>query len=161
VVHDRGGGRRDVSDRTRNMLVAMDGSVASLKAARLAVGLAGSCDARVRLVAVLEEAAPPNGHNEGEREAQLRDTLAYVRRLGSEAGLDVEAVVRRGRGVEPYETILAEADQWPADLLFLGRRSHRGLGRALLGSQAEHVLEFAQLPVVVGPAAGPSRTGSI
>jgi len=143
----------------RNVLVAIDGSVASLKAARVAMSLAASCRGRVRMVAVADEEserAPPDALGTGTqtaetRQTQLRDSLEYLRRLGADGGLDVEAVLRHRRGAEPYELILEEADRWPADLLCVGRRSHRGLGRALLGSQTEHVLEFAQIPVVVVP----------
>lgn len=140
-----------MNTRRRRLLVAVDGSVASLKAARLAVDLAGSLGGYVRFLAVVDERGPQS--QEG-RETQLRDTLEYVRRLGSEAGLEVEAVLHHTDG-EPYERILEEAEESKADLLFVGRRGHRGIGRALLGSQAEHVLEFARLPVVVVPESGP------
>lgn len=140
----------------RRVLVAVDGSVASLKAARFAVDFAVSCSARVRIIAVADENAVGEAQSRERREAQLQDTLDYVRRLGSGAGLEIDAVLRHRAATEPYELILEEADQWTADLLFVGRRSHRGLGRALLGSQAEHVLEFAQLPVVVIPETAPS-----
>jgi nucleotide-binding universal stress UspA family protein len=140
-----------MSAAPRNILLATDGSLASLKAARVAVALAASCQGRLRVLAVAEEGPAPPQLSPERREAQLRDAMDHVRRLGAEAGLDVEAVLRRRADAQPYELILEEAEHWPADLLFLGRRSHRGLGRALLGSQTEHVLEFAQLPVVVVP----------
>jgi nucleotide-binding universal stress UspA family protein len=136
-------------------LVAIDGSVASLEAARRALDLAASCKARVRIIAVVEEGPGERAQTPERREAQLKDAVDYVRRLGTESGLTVEAFLRRRAGAEPYELILQEADDWTADILFMGRRSHRGLGRALLGSQAEHVLEFAQRPVVIIPGTVP------
>jgi nucleotide-binding universal stress UspA family protein len=56
-------------------------------------------------------------------------------------------------GVEPYEVILSEAEGWAADVIVVGRGTHHGIGRVLLGSQADHVLEFSSLPVIVVPAA--------
>jgi nucleotide-binding universal stress UspA family protein len=135
----------------RRILVAVDGSVASLRAARAALDFAASCHARIRVVAVADDGAGPQAQTSEQREAQLQDALDHLCRLGSDAGLEVEPVMRRREGAEPYELILEEAAQWDADMLFMGRRGHRGLGRALLGSQAEHVLEFARLPVAVVP----------
>lgn len=146
-----------MSARSRRFLLAVDGSVASLEAARLAFDFAASCNARVRVIAVVEEGPGRHAQSPEHREAQLQDAVDYVGRLGTDAKLEVEAVLRRRVGAEPYELILQEAGDWSADLLFMGRRSHRGLGRALLGSQAEHVLEFAQLPVVVVPESAPSQ----
>jgi nucleotide-binding universal stress UspA family protein len=139
------------------ILAATDGSVASLKAARLAIALAGSCAARVRIVAVVDDETVPRAQSRKRREDQLRDTLQYLRRLGTDAGVEVEVTLEKGAEAAPFEVILEEADRWRADLLFLGRRSHRGLGRALLGSQAEHVLEFSRLPVVVVPESATSE----
>jgi nucleotide-binding universal stress UspA family protein len=144
----------------RRVLVAVDGSVASLKAARLTVELATSWHAAVRAIAVadgesagrlLDIAGRPGPTARERRQTQLRDVLDYVKRLATDAGLEVDVLLRDPAGAQPYELILDEADRWKADLLFVGRREHRGLGRALLGSQAEHVLEFARLPVVVVP----------
>jgi nucleotide-binding universal stress UspA family protein len=146
-----------VSSPSRRFLLAIDGSVASLAAARGALDFAALCGARIRVIAVVEEGPGPHPQSPEHREAQLQDAVAYVRRLGAESHVEVEAALRRRAGAEPYELILEEADQWSADLLFMGRRSHHGLGRALLGSQAEHVLEFAQLPVVVVPESVPPR----
>jgi len=140
----------------RNLLVAVDGSVASLEAARLALDIAAACHGSVRALAVVDDDTAYDRREGDTRGKQLEHTLEYVRHLGSEAGLEVETVLRhRGSGA-PYEVILEEAERWPADQLFMGRRSHRGLGRALLGSQTEHVLEFAPLPVVVVPESAPS-----
>lgn len=145
--------RREAS-APEKVLVAVDGSVASLKAARLAVSLAASWHATVRFISVTD-ADPgrnpiPTARVE-EQAAELRNALDYVCRLGTEAGVAVEGMLRSGHGAQPYERILDEAEDWGADLLLVGRRRHHGLGRALLGSQAEHVLEFAQLPVMVVP----------
>lgn len=148
-----------MSEVPRRVLAAVDGSVASLKAGRLAIGLASTWGAAVRLIGVAdeptrggrqpEETRASSGHEE--RRTQLRNVLEYVRREHDGASVVIDTVLRERPGAQPYELILEEAERWHADLLVVGRRGHRGLGRALLGSQAEHVLEFAALPVVVVP----------
>ncbi len=149
------------------VLAAVDGSVPSLQAARVATELAASWKARVRVVAVggaegvgrvLDAQGSPGPPARERKDAQLKDVLDYVCRLCAEAGVEADAVLRPASGEEPYEGILREAEAWGADLLVLGRSGHRGLGRALLGSQAEHVLEFARLPVVVVPESPRAHT---
>jgi len=147
-----------MSEIPRRVLAAVDGSVASLKAGRLAIQLAATWGAAVRLIGVADE--PTRGvvgsevgraSRHEERRTQLRNAMEYVRREHGGTPVVVDVVLRERPGAQPYELILEEAERWRADLLVVGRRGHRGLGRALLGSQAEHVLEFAGLPVVVVP----------
>lgn len=148
----------------QRVLAAVDGSLASLHAVRLAIALAASWGAAVRAVAVADaesverfpEMAGPVGPSARERRmVQLRDALDYAQRLAGEAGVEMEALLREAGPAQPYEVLLREAELWGAELLFLGRSEHRGIGRALLGSQAEHVLEFARLPVVLVPDPAP------
>jgi nucleotide-binding universal stress UspA family protein len=143
------------------ILIAVDGSPASLRAASLAIDLAVAWHADVRAIAVLgEEAAdrflePSRPHERSAMERRrngLEYALEHLSRSGAGKGIKVQSVLRVRKDAPPYEVILEEAATWKADLLFVGRTSHRGLGRALLGSQTEHILEFAHTPVVVVPA---------
>ena len=45
--------------------------------------------------------------------------------------------------------ILDEAVSWGADLIVMGKLGKRGVSRILLGSVAERVIEFANLPVLL------------
>jgi nucleotide-binding universal stress UspA family protein len=144
----------------RRILLAVDGSAGSLQASRLAFRLAASWGAALRAIAVVgkDRAGPlvarvetaPSARDRAR--ASLEDTLAHLVRAGAEAGVTVEPALRVAPEVEPYEVILDEAERWPADLIVVGRGAHHGIGRALLGSQADHVLEFATLPIIVVPA---------
>lgn len=143
------------------VLVAVDGSPASLQAGRLAVTLAASWRASVRTVAVqgneraerlVDRVGGGSAPARERRRAALEDALAHLAQFAAEAGVTVECVVRVRAEAKPYEVILEEVDRWRADVLVVGRGGHRGIGRALLGSQTEHVLEFATLPVIVVPA---------
>jgi nucleotide-binding universal stress UspA family protein len=90
---------------------------------------------------------------------QLRQSgMAIITRVAGLAraqGVEVEAAVLEGI---PFEVILEDARRWKADLVLMGRTGRTGPGRALLGSEAERVLEFTDRPVLIVPAteAGPA-----
>lgn len=87
-------------------------------------------------------------------------------RLGNEAldylrtvelyfdGVQVETIVRFG---DPVSEILHEAEAFGADLIAVTATGRSGIGRAVLGSVAEHVYRKAKVPVMlIRPGAGPS-----
>ena len=42
-----------------------------------------------------------------------------------------------------------QARQWPADLIVIGTHGRRGVGRMLLGSDAEQIVRTAPVPVLL------------
>ena len=54
---------------------------------------------------------------------------------------------------EHTSEILAEAEEWGADILVLGTQGRGGLSRFLIGSVAESVVRRAPCDVLVIPAA--------
>ena len=135
-------------DRPR-LFVATDGSPAAVAATRCAVELASDCGGFLRVVTVGEIDARPLTRGR----ADLERSLAHAVRLGTEAGVETTSAIVEGDGRDTYDAILAAATDWGADLLFVGRTGRHGPGRAMMGSQAEHVLEFSDIPVVVVPPA--------
>jgi nucleotide-binding universal stress UspA family protein len=145
--------------RQLHLLVAVDGSAPSLQAARLAIKTAREMDGIVRIVTVmvdrttheLLDTAGSGGTPARDRAAAgFRDVASYLEELGARTGVTVDCTHLEIDG-PPYEAILGLAGEWEADFIFIGRTSRTGPGRALLGSQTEHVLEFAEVPVVVVP----------
>lgn len=67
-------------------------------------------------------------------------------------GLKVETMVRRGYAPE---AILAAADELDVDLIAMGTRGRTGLGRLVLGSTAERVVQCAPCPVLTSHASTP------
>ena len=63
--------------------------------------------------------------------------------------MPVEALTFHG---QPARVILDQASAWGADVIVLGRSGVRRVGQPFVGSQVLHVLEFAEVPVVVVPA---------
>jgi nucleotide-binding universal stress UspA family protein len=44
--------------------------------------------------------------------------------------------------------IVQQAGEWPADLIVCGTHGRRGIGRLVLGSDAEYVVRHASVPVL-------------
>lgn len=143
------------------ILLAVDDSPAGLAAARVAVALAQACAADVRAVTVMvdgpleAELAGIGGGTESSR--ALRE-----RRGGGQTALlrHVEALARSHDVIpsteallgEPAPTILAEARAYRPDVIVIGRSDRRRAGAPYVGSEVRHVLEFAEVPVLVVPA---------
>lgn len=79
-------------------------------------------------------------------EAKLREVAGPLRKRG----LKVETTVRRGYAPE---AILAAARELEIDLVAMGTRGRTGLGRVVLGSTAERVVQCAPCPVLTSHAA--------
>jgi nucleotide-binding universal stress UspA family protein len=138
----------------RRILAAVDDSAAGLEAARVAVDLAVGSGAVLRAITVLHDhqlQAVMGGEAARtlhELEAGARSLLAWVGDLAARRGLPFEAVERSG---EPFRKILDEADTWRAEVIVIGRSDRRGPSSPYLGSETAHVLEFAEVPVLVVP----------
>ena len=136
---------------TARLLVCIDGSQASLEAGRLAVDLARRWHSRLRADYVVEGAEMANGAAADTTE-RLREggraILSRIAALGAAAGVQVEQVLLEG---VPFKVILDDARAWHADVIIMGRTGRTGPGRALLGSEAERVLEFSERPVLIVP----------
>jgi nucleotide-binding universal stress UspA family protein len=137
---------------TRRLLVCVDGSRASLEVARLAIDLARRWKSQLRVVYVVET-AEIDGAPDEDVITRLRESgHAILTRIGEMAlidGIPVDQVLLEGI---PFEAILEDARAWNADVILMGRTGRTGPGRALLGSEAERVLEFTDRPVLIVPA---------
>jgi nucleotide-binding universal stress UspA family protein len=139
------------------ILLAVTDSPAGLAAARAAIHFATQSGGQVRAVHVLAEPAAAAGPRRGaprveadaRRSADSASVLGYVTGLGRRAGVAVEALTLHG---QPARAILDQASAWQADVIVLGRSGVRHVGQPFVGSQVLHVLEFAEVPVVVVPA---------
>ena len=65
------------------------------------------------------------------------------------AGVEADTVLYDRLSGEVHELVIREAAEWPADLIVLGTHGRRGVGRAVLGSSAEHILRHATVPVLL------------
>ena len=75
--------------------------------------------------------------------------LAAARKRVEDAGIPVEVQMREVFGSRIGDSVLDEAANWPADLIVIGTHGRRGLRRLVLGSDAEHILRSAPVPVLL------------
>jgi nucleotide-binding universal stress UspA family protein len=138
------------------LLVAVDDSPAGIRAARVGSELAARLGAELRLMTVLQDhlltaalaqvSAEPSLPER--RLGSVASVLAHAVRLAAEAGVTAQTCQREG---DPGREVLAEARSWSADLLVLGRAAQRRPGEAYVGDVAAHVLELAEVPVLLVP----------
>jgi nucleotide-binding universal stress UspA family protein len=138
-----------------NILVAIDGSEHSRRAARFAHDLAQQTGARITLLFVLE---PPRVLPFGFLDSEVitaphTDTkeMDTVQRLLEQVAADlpkaqVEKVVEFGA---PADTIVSVAEKRGVDLIVVGARGLSRGGKWLLGSVSDRVLQHAGRPVTV------------
>jgi nucleotide-binding universal stress UspA family protein len=146
-----------------HILVAVDDSPAALAAAQLAVHLAVDCHASLRAVTVVADRAvaerlradlgetDPSDGLARRRGAAAHAVLRYVETLARRASVPIETVRLDG---QPAARVLQQAQAWAADLIVLGRSDLAGAGQPYVGAETRQILEFAEQPVLVVPAAG-------
>jgi nucleotide-binding universal stress UspA family protein len=143
----------------RSILVPIDFSEHSEKAAIHAARLAACFGCTVTLLHVinlrdypinrypLEYTVPDRYISQSEfAESEAKNRLKSFENQFSSRGLRVEIETRVG---SPFEEILTAADKCAADLIVIGSHGGTGIGRLLLGTTAERVIERARCPVLV------------
>lgn len=144
----------------KRILVPVDGGATSMRGLGEALRLAKENGAKLCLLHVVEEyaviAAPEMGASiapllESMR-AGGRKTLAAVARRAYAAGAKPECVVVEDFGGRVADAVVKQAKKWRADLIVMGTHGRRGVQRALLGSDAELVLRYSPVPVLLVPA---------
>jgi nucleotide-binding universal stress UspA family protein len=140
-----------------SVLLCIDASPAASAATRVAVTAARELNLRLCALYVIEDSGlatrvnrARDGHGTQAEQLQTSEALsARLRTMAANEGVQTEWFVDKG---EPFERILEHARALQPTFIVMGRAGRRGPGRALLGSQVEHVLEFTEWPVIVVPA---------
>jgi nucleotide-binding universal stress UspA family protein len=140
----------------KRLLIAVDGTQASIAAVRRAIEMADRGSAELRLVHVIDETtvrwserAFPRRHaidslaEEGER--VLDEALAMIRTAAYTAST---ARLRRDRTAQGVATLIAaEAASWRADLILVGSRGRGPIRRTLRGGLEAQLMRHASVPV--------------
>jgi nucleotide-binding universal stress UspA family protein len=58
------------------------------------------------------------------------------------------------------DVVIEQATSWPADLIVLGTHGRRGIGRVMMGSDAEDIVRSAPVPVLLVRAVGTGAQAS-
>lgn len=139
----------------RRMLLPVDGSDASLKAAEYALELAVCEDCEVLVLHVVDEdvAEDMARFSDRSREAVLENMknsgleyISDIRKKAADREIDVETEVAVG---VPSRVILSEARKRDIDVIVMGTVGRKGARRVLIGSVTERVIEHSNIPVLV------------
>ena len=154
----------------RKIVVPIDGSVTAASGLDEAIKLAKLTGARLRLVYVIElinfttciETAG----------VYASDAIAVMTKSGEEilerarfhaaaSGITAETALLDNLSLRVSEQVIEQANAWKADLIVIGTHGRRGVGRLMLGSDAEEIVRRAPVPVLVVrvPAARGNETG--
>ena len=143
----------------KRILVPVDGSAVSDRGLKEALSLARAAGARVRLLHVVAEYVAYSNVEatidlepilEGLRAAG-RKTLARIERRAQGKGVRIEAALAESPGGRVADAIVDEAKRWRADAIVMGTHGRRGVKRMLLGSDAELVIRYSPVPVLLIP----------
>jgi len=141
----------------KHILIPVDGSELSLRAAKVGIEQAKLTQGKVTALHVISPfrsisymgtilAATEFAYNE-EAKANAGRYIEQVKVLADAAGVPFEGVAEFGD--EPYDTIVQTCKAKQADLIVMGSNGWRGMTRLLLGSETHKVLLRADVPVLV------------
>lgn len=142
-------------EKYRNILIAVDSSRHSLKAAEQGLQLAQELGAKVALVFVLDPNLEAGNVDAGimptQAKAQLEEEaqLTFETLKGQYPKISMEHFMPEG---QPQEELLKLSHDWQADLIVMGTHGRTGLLHLLMGSVAEHLLRHSKVPVLVVPS---------
>jgi nucleotide-binding universal stress UspA family protein len=141
----------------RNILVPIDGSATAQRGLREALGIAAAHQASLHLLTVVDDfpMLMQMASEEGFKQtmAQVRQAaevlLAKGRQLASEAGIAARTKLRNVTHGRVGDVIVDEARLAGCDLIVMGTHGRRGFSRLAIGSDAEHVVRIADVPVLL------------
>jgi len=143
----------------KRILVATDGSKLSKKAVSTAIDLAAVCGAE--LVALKVVPRYPQSYFEGGIAMQPSEVAAVEKKWADEGQAVVDAVKKAAlaKGVSAKavtvksdvvsDALLAAAKKHQCDIMVMASHGRKGIKRLLLGSETQHVLTHATVPVLV------------
>ena len=145
----------------KHILVPIDGSPLSLKAAGEAAELAKSMKAKITTVYVVPPFEPPyegDGVAFAARNFSPAIHEARHERFANEAFAKVEAAAARVKvkvsrlkveGRAPWRSIIDSAKAKKCDVIVMASHGRGGIGTLLLGSETNKVLAHSRTPVLV------------
>ena len=142
----------------QRILVPVDGSSTSTRGLDEAIELAKLTGANLRLIHVVDALTFATGSEL--YGAYAGDLIPKMREFGEQILEDARTrVQKRGVKVDSLlidylpnrlsDNVAEQARDWGADLIVIGTHGRRGVGRMLLGSDAEQIVRTAPVPVLL------------
>jgi nucleotide-binding universal stress UspA family protein len=146
----------------QRILVPFDGSSTSNRGLDEAIKLARLTGARLRLLHVIDSLLFSTGFEAcaaytGEMISLMNEAGAKILQEGKDrvdrAGVKVDTVLLEGVGSRLSDIVEDQIKDWGAELVVIGTHGRRGVGRLLLGSDAEQIVRSSPVPVLLVRAA--------
>ena len=142
----------------QKILVPIDGSPTSDLGLAESIALAKALRAQLRLIHVFDQFSMMSSM--GGAMTFTSEVLDVMREAGEEVlqkgratatsqGINVDTALFDDFSGPLSEIVTKDARRWGAELIVLGTHGRRGVGRALLGSDAEQILRHAPVPVLL------------
>ena len=139
----------------KKILIAIDNSAYSMKAARVGFSLAHKLKASIGLLYVVDKSMEIVSADLGITPSQSQTILL------NEAEKTIGQYIRLYDGVEqverftpegiPGQEIINISREWGADLIVMGTHGRTALEKMLTGSVAEYVMRHAAIPILITP----------
>lgn len=149
----------------KKILVPVDGSRTSMLGLQEAIRLAKSSKAKLRLIHVVDEsvALQDSAYTFG-----TEDMLGILKKGGEQSLKSAQNVVTKqrlkaeSRLIESFsgrvaDLIVKDAKKWRADLIVMGTHGRRGFSHMVLGSEAELVIRFSPVPILLVRGSSPAK----
>ena len=135
----------------KRILIATDGSELAAKGVAHGIALAKDLNVPISVVTVTEAWPPfelaPIAQYEDMTTTVASNILDKVAQIAESQGVTCELVHVRDQ--HPAEAIIATAKDKGCDLIIMASHGRRGMDRVLLGSQANEVLTYSKVPVLI------------
>ncbi|MDD5335483.1 MAG: universal stress protein [Rhodoferax sp.] len=142
----------------QRILVPIDGSATSNQGLDEAIKLAKLTGASIRLAHVMDTWSvatgfEPYGVYVADVIPRMKEAgeqlLAQAKTRVQEQGVKVDSLLLDSLATRVSEAVIEQAKAWGADLIVIGTHGRRGVGRLLLGSDAEQIVRMASVPVLL------------
>jgi len=142
----------------QRILVPVDGSSTSAQGLSEAIALAKLTGGRIRLLHVIREPFEAIGIDGAmcsgvDIYKLVREggelVLAKATEQVKAHGIAVDSELLDSFDGRVCDLVVRAAQTWSADLIVIGTHGRRGVGRMLLGSDAEQILRLAPIPVLL------------
>lgn len=135
-----------------NLLLAVDGSEHSLKAARVASNLAKVMNSQTLRIVVAYDPIPAHlgdPYMQDAINARLGETEEIIRRAVQAVGAIPANIHTEMIEGDPAEMIIEVANTRASDMIIMGSRGLGKLAGLLLGSTSQKVVAYAHCPVLI------------
>jgi nucleotide-binding universal stress UspA family protein len=149
----------------KRILVPVDGSATSNAGLREALKLVRGRGAKLCLLHVMDEhmvfispeAAPNMQIIVDSMRSDGGKVLARAALAARGKGIKTQTALVESRGLRVSDTIVREAKRWRADIIVMGTHGRRGVNRLIMGSDADLVVRYAGVPVLLVHGRAPSK----